>query len=556
MVQGVGGTGDFGSLKNMKEYQVYYPQYQAYLKAHPESTLNFEGWLTMKGKLDYFTQQLDNYVETGNSDKGDGQRFNTINDSKHISSATGAIYQSADEETFYQFDFETGDYRVMTDINEVKAAIGIHSSQDVDMIEFGRWSAVFTDYTFGELDDGQDTTDYQVSSAYGGVVLTDQEFDIHYILDALLMDPSDPQYQIAKGIFDKLCANTEQWLPASDLAILDETAAKYGTNSGEYKAVLKNILLSNLDQANEWVEEHSHVKNTASLSQIGSTEGTNNNGDSSNSTSTPVVPEYSKEDVLQDAGLLTQYSSGEKRKTESTDNSKADRRTELLEQLDNDLNSIISALQGRLGAQCTEEMLSYMNKAKSAVANNEELLKTWSEHHGFMNMHVKTLGEYSIQAVSDAFFKEFDMLCKNGGKTDAEVEADKKAAEEAAAKQKAGYQQLYNMDLNSVAKDLGVDRNKQVVNVSSASDIQAKAEADILEPINAKIRAQMANSGVSSAELDLLIDQATNYALSYCTEWAAADSPSYNYYTINANALVDKYEEAIKAGIKNKGYSF
>ena len=206
MVQGVGATGDSGgSLNNLLEYQVYYPQYQQYQKNHPESTLNFEGWLIMKGKMAYFNQQTENYVESGgrNFTDGDGINGNTLATGRHISSAGGAIYQAEDDETYYQFDWDTGDYRVLHGNDEIAAELGVPEGTSVDMIDFGYGTAQITDITFGGLDDGQDTTNYKLNGIYGNITVTDQEFDIHYIMNALLMDPSDPQYQIANNVFQK-----------------------------------------------------------------------------------------------------------------------------------------------------------------------------------------------------------------------------------------------------------------------------------------------------------------------------------------------------------------
>lgn len=551
MVQGVGGTGNSGSLNNMYEYQVYYPDYLEYKKNNPESSVNFEGWLIMKGKMAYFTQQMENYVETGNSNTGDGVSGNTLDGMKHVSSASGAIYQSEDEDTYYQFDYDTGEYRVLHGNDEIKAALGLSEDQNIDMIEFGHWAANIIDITFGDLDDGQDTTYYNVNSKYTNVTLTDQEFDIHYILNALMMDPSDPQYQIAKSVFDKLCANADQWLPQTDLDMLNEVAEKYGTNSAEYKAVLKDVLLSNLDQANEWVEDHAHVKTGASLEELGSTTSTDGSSDSSEAGS---VPDYDKIDVLTDAGLANAYSRGDKRTVESTDNSEGNRRKELQAQMDADLDTIANALASSLGDQLTSEMQTYINKAKATVAGKEELISTWSKHHGFMGMHKKTGGEYSIKEVADAFFNEFNTLCANNGKTTEEVAAEQKAAEEKSAKEESVYKNLYNMDMQSTARSVGADKDAQAVNVSSAAEIQAKAESSILNPLITQIKAKLAGQGVSDADMTTLLQGAADYALSYCTEWA---STSNNYvYTIDADKLISKFEEGVKASIKNKGYSF
>ena len=183
MVQGVGAAGGSGSISGLNTYELYYSQYIDYLMNNPESTLGFESWLEMTGKLAYFTEQVENYIESDgqNGTTGDGKTGNNINTDRSISTGSGAIYQSSDDETFYQFDWSTGDYRVITDPNELATAIGLPEGTTVDMIEFGFRSAVFTDVTFGELDDGQDSTSYKVNSVYNGVTLVDQEFDIHYI---------------------------------------------------------------------------------------------------------------------------------------------------------------------------------------------------------------------------------------------------------------------------------------------------------------------------------------------------------------------------------------
>ena len=375
MVQGVGAAGGSGSISGLNTYELYHSQYIDYLMNNPESTLGFEAWLEMTGKLAYFTEQVENYIESDgqNGTNGDGKTGNNINTDRSISTGSGAIYQSSDDETFYQFDWSTGDYRVITDPNELATAIGLPEGTTVDMIEFGFRSAVFTDVTFGELDDGQDSTSYKVNSVYNGVTLVDQEFDIHYILNALLMDPTDPQYQIAKEVFDKLCDNINQWLPQSDLEMLNEIAEQYGTNSAEYKAVLQDVLLSNLDQANEWVEDHAHVaNNSASLEEIGSTgatngtEGTEGTG-SDDSTSDGDNVEYDKNAVLTGSGLSGRYNKNEmwhgswhKKDTNASYNDGINEMTTIL-------NNLINALALELGDAYTDEVASYAQQAMNAV---------------------------------------------------------------------------------------------------------------------------------------------------------------------------------------------
>ncbi len=559
MVQGVGGTGSSGSISHLTEYQVYYPMYQSYCKSN-NSNMDFESWLVMKGYYQNFNQQVENYIETGNSNVGDGSDGNTLNAGKHLSNGSGAIYQSTDEDCYYEFDYDNGTYKKLEGNEEVAKALGMPNGTNIDTINFGYNTAVITDYTFGNLDDGQDSKTSVLAGNYANVTYTNQEFDIHYILNALLMDETDPQYNIAKNIFDDLVANINQWMPQSDMDELDEIAAQYGTNSAEYKAKLQEILLKNLDQANEWVEDHNHVKNVnaGSLTEVDGTEGTDSSTSTDGTTSgsdstTSSIPDYDITNVLTTAGLSTAYSRGDKRKVESTDNSEGSRRKELEQQMDADLTAIANALVTNLGDQMTDEMQTYINKAVAATVADSSLIKTWSEKHGFLNMHKKTLGEYSIKEVADKFFAEFNSLCANNGKTTAEVEAEKKAAEEKAAREKEAYKGIYTTSMTSVANEAGVNKDIQVVNVNSASEIQAKAESEILTPIKNKIVAKYGGQ-ITASELQSMLDRASDAALSDCTEWATT---SNNYvYTIDADKLISKFESNVKTLIQNKGYSF
>lgn len=579
MVQGVSAAGDSGSLKNMREYQVFYKDYLDYKEKNPESSVNFEGWLMLKGKMAYYTQQMENYVETGNSRTSDGENGNTLKNTKHVSSNTGAIYQSEDEDTYYQFDYETGEYRVLHGTDEVKAALGFSEDQNVDMIEFGYWSAKITDITFGDLEDGQDTTLYNVNSKYTNVTVTDQEFDIHYILNALLMDPSDPQYQIAKGVFDKLCKNTSQWLPQADLDMLNEVAEKYGTNSAEYKAVLKDVLLSNLDQANEWVEEHTHIKNTASLEQVGSTGATDGtNGSDGTNPETPVVPEYDKDSVLSNTSLYGDYKgnkssscSGYDSKSKVINEGMSNFATEAKAKLNEVASALRSQLQSSMGDAYTSEIDSYIDKAISKTIDHflSDCPTLSTDYGGGGNYRTRDSDNtivyarrknnagritYNNKNLIDYFFNEFNTISANGGKSAEEVAAEQKAAEEKAAKEESGYKSLYNMDMQSTAKEANADKDVQVVNASSAAEIQAKAESSILNPLINKIKSKLSGQGIPDADLTTILSNASSYALSTCTEWASASNDYV--YTIDADKVISKFEDAVKESVKNKGYNF
>lgn len=565
MVQGVGGTGSSGSISNLTEYQVYYPMYQRYIKAN-NSNLSFESWLIKEGYLVNFNQKVENYIETGNSEVGDGSQGNTINAHRHLSNGSGAIFQSEDEDCYYEFDYDSGTYRKIEGNEAVAKALGIPDGNNIDTIKFGYNSAVITDYTFGNLDDGQDSKTYALAGKYGGVTYVNQEFDIHYILNALLMDPSDPQYQIAKAAFDDLCANTSQWLPQSDLDELDAIALQYGTNSLEYKSKLQEVLLKNLDQANEWVEEHSHVKNpnTGSLTETGQTEGSTSTDGTNNSTTEEEgsIPSYDKNSAMNSAGVLDDYTQGTwtSRKIswkndagKDTDKCREMAKSEAVAYATSVLDQLESSLASQMGEEYTEEIQQYLAKAKTTALGNTDAWLSTDWHKAMLGKNRGYTATCNTKVLIDNFFKEFDSLCQNKGKTTEEVEAEKKAAEEKAAKEEAAYKDLYNTNMVSVGTEAGVNKDIQVVNVNSAAEIKAKAESDILDPIKNKIISKYSGQ-IPASDLQTMLDNAANAALTDCTEWATT---SNNYvYTIDADKLISTFDENIKTLIKNKGYNF
>ena len=563
MVQGVGGTGNnSGSMSDIYLYNMYKNEWETYRKNHPESSMSFEDYLQMKGYLNYFNQQVENYVETGSTLQGDGQSGNTLSTSRMVANQTSSIYQGEDEETYYEFDYDSGTYRKIEGKEDVAKALGLSSEQNVDTIVFGYDSVAITDYTFGNLDDGQDSSSYRVNGKYSNVTLTNQEFDIHYILNALLMDPTDPQYQIAKGVFDDLCAHASQWLPDTDMDELDAVAAEYGTNSAEYKAKLQEILLKNLDQAQEWVEEHTHVKNTSASGSLiendtttDGTGGTDGTDGSENTTGT--IPDYDKSSVLNSAGLLAYYTNNniwQSEKVNRSGKSQEECRSQALAKssayAESVLSQVESTLIAQLGDQCTEEIQKYIAKAKQTALENKSWQSTeW--HSAMLNKNKGFTSTCEVRTLVDIFFNEFNTLCQNKGKTNAEVEAEKKAAEEKAAREKSAYQSIYNTDYQSLASEVGANKDIQVVNASSAAEIQAKAESEILNPIKNKIIAQYAGT-ITASDLQNMLDNAATAALSDCTEWA---STTNNYvYTIDSSLLISKFQENVKTIIQNKGY--
>ena len=562
MVQGVGPTGSGGSIKDLSAYQTYYPMYEQYCKTKGDN-LSFEAWLRMKGYYTNFSNQVENYIETGNQTRGN-ENEDTLNTNRHISNGTGAIYQSEDEETIYQFDWEDGTYKTVTGKDEIAKTLGLPSSENIDTVKLGYMNAQIVDYTFGNLDDGQDRTTQDVYGNYANVTYDKQEFDIHYILNALLMDPTDPQYQIAKGIFDELCASTSQWLPDSDMEELDAVAQQYGTNSAEYKAKLQEILLKNLDQANEWVEEHTHVKNPNSVGQVGSAEsveGTTDSTTGSEDSSTGTVPSFDKSVVLDSAGVLADYTNNTKQKVssvnlknKSSEDAKNQAKADANAYASSVLDNVINSLKSQLGDQYNDEIQQYISKAKELTLADADSWRETEYDGGLLSKNKHHTGFVKIQPLIDKFFSEFNTLCTNKGKSTEEVEAEQKAAEEKAAKEKSAYQTLYNMQMSSVANEAGVNQDIQVVNVSSAADIQAEAENKILAPIMEKIKSKLAGKGIPDSDLQTVLDNAASAALADCTQWATT---SNNYvYTIDTSELVSRFENNVKTIIKNKGYDF
>ncbi len=568
MVDGV-GSATTGSLRDFDLYNTYYSQYLAYNK-NTGGNLSFESYLRLKDKLGYFNQQLENFLETGNSYYGDGVSGNTINDSRHVVNGNKSIYQSQDEETYYEFDFENGTYRIIEGTDEAADALGF-GSNTVDTLSMGYKSATATDYTFGNLDDGQDSTTSYMVSGYGNVAYVQQEFDIHYILNALLMNPNDPQYQIAAGIFNDLSEHLTQWCPQSDLDALDEVAAQYGTNSAEYKNKLQEVMLANLDQANEWVEEHAHVKYTqesAFTQPTDSTQGTDGtNGDSSTAESTDNVP-YDKSTVLEGAGLEGRYNNNEmwhgSWHTKDLDASKNDGINEMTTILTN----LVNSLQLTLGDAWTDEVASYAQQAMNAVLGgfiitedegiiDDQKIKNGNYWAGTDRKGInarKSCAVVSVKGTIDKFFEVFDSLC--GNKTEAQKAAEQQAAAQEAEQKKSGYKALYDFDIDSAADDAGVPDTVTAVPTGSNqfSEIQKKAEDDVLKPIIDKMRSQLSGKGIPDAELEEFLDNAATDALRYPDEWATKTS-DYTYI-INSNKLIDFFKDAVKTGIKAKGYEF
>ncbi len=566
MVQGVGGTGSSGSIKDLTAYQAYYPMYQSYIK-YRAVNLSFEAWLIKEGYIQNFNQKVENYIETGNQNVSDGKNGNTIDAFRHLSSGNNAIYQAQDEDTYYEFDYDQGTYRKIQGKEEIGKVLGMPSGNNIDTINFGFNSAIITDYVFGDLEDGQDSKSYALNGKYGGVNYTKQEFDVHYILNALLMDPTDPQYNIAKDIFDKLCANVNQWLPVSEQKDLDKIAKEFGHNSAEYKEKLQKVLIEYLDQADEWIEEHTHVKNvnSGSLTETDKPGGSDDGSTGETENKTASIPgSYDRNNVMYNSAISSDYTAGISRNSDYAEQSKG-MLSSMTTQARADLESAAASLRATLGENCTPEVEAYITKAIQNTLNsfsaevdrhNSDSFDCTSNTFEFHRRSGTKKGRmlYNVKNLVNVFFDNFNSLCANNGKTPAEVEAEKKAAEEKKAKETAAYQSLYNTNISSIAQDAGISNSVQVVSPKSAADIQKKAETDILGPLKAKIKAQFVGKGISDADLNTILENASKAALTDCTEWATT---SNNYvYTIDTNLLINKFQSNVKTIINNKGYNF
>lgn len=552
-------TSSVGSIKNLPIYQQYYQYYQEYNQKNNRN-LTFDAYLDLAGYKQYFLEQIENYIETGNPNGGDGKKGNTISNTRYINNGNSSIYQSADDETYYEFDFDKGTYTVHQGNDSVAALLGL-SGKDYDTIQFGYQTANVTNYTFGDLEDGQDSSTIKDNSPYFyNVSYNTQEFDIHYVLNGLLMNPDDPQYQIATEIFNNLIDTMHQWCPQSDLQALDAIAAQYGTESAEYKEKLKEVILNNLDQANEWIEDHDHLEYKVDAS-------VNLGAEQEGGTQENKPPEYDKTKVLSAAGLSGLYNSdymwsGGWHEKGSKDECQERAKGDAITQLSAYISQLATALRAQIGDAWTQEMEDYLAKVEAYIydgffiTDDEDICdngKIKTNDWATTDCKGGGGGDFraiiSVQNLTDAFFAEFDRLCKAGGKTQAEIDAEKAEKE----KKKSNYQSLYGANLNSIATSAGI---KDVTVVPTGSnqyyDIQEKAESEVVQPLIDELKGKYPN--IPEAELLELLEAAGTAALANPNAWATTTN---NYtYTIDADALIDIFEEYVKEGIKSKGYEF
>lgn len=552
MVDGIGST--TGSIKNLPVYQQYYQLYLEYNKERG-TNISFDAWLQRTNYRQHFLQQVENYIETGNVNGGDGIKGNTLNSTKYLNNGNTSLYQSQDEETYYDFDFDSGTYTVYHGNKSILGLLGLDESQDVDTISFDYKTAEITNYTFGNLDDGQHSSSYNLGGGrFGNVKYTQKEFDIDYIMNALLMNPNDPQYQIASSIFNELVTNMHQWCPQSDLEELDAVAAEHGTNSTEYKEALKDVILKNLDQANEWIDDHDHVefKNdvTVDLGSNNSDVENNNTGTNTDTNNQNASPVYHKDILIENIGINREYYENDgvwySQKRYKNGKEVEYAKDHAITHAQELMNKIINELKSQIGTNWTLEMDKYVIDIKNSLLYDTSYVTYHKEEDFWKDDWAH--GIVYTRKLTDEFLKRFDEKCANGGKSNEEINKEKEA-------KKTDYKSLYDMDLNSIASDNQI-KDVTVIPTSSNqyAEIQVKAENSIITPLKAQIKAKLASKNIPDKELEELLSQAGTAALANPSNWVTTDN---NYsYTIDADKLIDTYEEYIKQGIKSMGYNF
>ena len=398
------------------------------------------------------------------------------------------------------------------------------------------------------------------------------------------MNPNDPQFQIAQAIFKDLCDNISQWLPQAENDHLNQIIEQYGVESVEYKEEAKRLILKYLDQANEWIEDHAHVEYTqettfspgnSSVNGSDSTQGTDGVNDAEED-GTIEAPEYSRGDVMSTSSLDGDYRAGTDRqvgryKHEDSASGVSATLAMAKQDLTAAANALAQYLKNKLGDNYDPIFDEYINKAINLTLDdlNATRRDDSDSDKGNDNNHTDAFEifsrrqwrshdrafVYDVRAVVDHFFDEFDALCANNGKTAEEVQAEKEAEAAKAAQEKAGYQALWELDINEAADEAGVDDVTAVPTGNNQfAEIQEKAQNDILKPLIAKIREKMAGKGIPDSDLETILNEAADAAVANPNNWA---STSNNYtYLIDEDKLTDIFNQNIKKAIKARGYEF
>lgn len=567
MVDSVNGA----SFANNPVYQYHYEQWQIMKKKYG-TDMSFTRYLRqLNVDFDMSMQGVENLVETGDWNKGDGIDGNTINYNRHVDgeNKNNQMYQTDDMEGFYEIDWESGTYN-KTDREGAAKALGLGYGFDYDTIVFGNGVAEITDFTFGNLDDGQDRNEYNLEGVYKNITYAIQEFDPCYLVDSSLSNPNDPEYQKAMKNWEYLCATATQWMSASDyeeLAGLDE-------NSAEYKNKIISIILDRLDQMKAF-NDHDHVEYSGDVTDPGKDSAVDGSTDGTNSEKGTETLNYNRTDVIKASGLFNDYMTGTNWTGQwfedgGRSNRRENRNKAIVEgrnYISQTLDAVISNLKAQAGDSWTDEMAKYAESAKDEmlfgfVDTSEESIcdngtiksgSVWGATDCKKGGAQDARAVVKINTLLDNFFSKFDSLCKSGGKTQAEIDAAKKEKEEL----KDNYKTFYN--LNIKGSDIRVDNVKSEYTVSmTGGNYKQDAKNNVLTPYSEKIMSVIKSKcpKLSESQIQTVLDSAMSYALSD-SSWVSANGniATGGTYTINTDKLVESFGSYIKQAItKVSGY--
>lgn len=563
------------SLANSDTYNFHYQQYLD-MKKHYGADLTFQQYLDLTNVgSDFAMQRMENHLETGDANKGDGIDGNNLNNNRHVSSATnqnGQMFQTEDKEGYFEVDWDTGAVSYTNDKKEAAAALGLDTDNcDFDTIVFGYGTAEITDFVFNGLDDGQDRTEYNVNGLYKNIQYAVQEFDPCYILDSSLQNMSDPEYQKALHNWEYLSATASQWMSDSDLAKL----AELEPNSAEYKQALIDIILSKLDQSSSFTD-HDHVKNTGNE---GTVDGGNDSGNGTDNTEPPKADYtgYDKDKLISNTSLYGDYL-GNKSTDCSSYGSKSETQSEGIAnftvQAKAKLSEIGASLQTQLKAELGDAydaatVSDYIEKSiRSTIKHFTSDIPTLSKDYGNnANYHTRDSDftlvfarrknnagriTYNNKNLIDYFLKEFDAMAASGGKTTEEV--NKENAEK--DKLKADYKTFYNTNIKSAS--MGVPNIKSEYTVPMmGGNYKEEAQNKVLTPYANKIISTVKGKcpNLSEAQIKAIVDKAMNNTISD-DSWLTTNGNISNggTYSINTDKLLDSFAQNIKDAIVSAGY--
>ncbi len=549
-----------GSMANNSYYQTLYKNYQAALAQRGGSGLSFQMYLRQLN-VDYDTvmQGFENVIETGDARYGDGTDGNTLSTNRYVNGANNTqMYQTEDLEGYYEIDWNSGEYKHITDTQTAAAALGLDTeTYNFDTIVLGQNSAEVTDFVFSDLSDGQQRQEYTVNGSYRNITYAVQEFDPCYILDSALQDATDEEYQKALNNWQYLSATVTQWITEDELAALNALEP----NSAEYKQALIDIILEKLDQTGSF-GDHTHVENVNGSNPIDDVAGSET-GTGELTSDESAIPEYDRSEVMYNSSISTDYTVGVTRVANRTDDRSATR-AEALSLARTDLDAAASALRASLGDQLTDEMDSYIEKA---IQNTIQYLNdnTYQFHadggdytrpvtedrlaYGKRNGQSEVRATYNVQGIVNHFFDEFDTMCANGGKSSAEVEAENKEREQL----KGEYENFYNYDV----KTAEVSNVKSEYTVSMiGGNYKTDAENNVIAPYKeAAIKAIKEKCPkIDDSQIENIINAAAEAALNE-TSWVTMNGniSTGGTYTINTDKLLDEFNAKIKEAIKASG---